>query len=414
MDSGVSYVGTRLPQGVVRRGVGADRRPRVMFVSSERPATPGGMERHALRLAAGLHPYASALVFACPGKSSTEELAHEAGLDTIPYELRHTSDLKGAWCLAKAIRRHGIDIVHVHARRDFFPCVLAILMRCLVDFSFRHRPKLVLHCHQISNLARQTALTKLLFTLFADRVYGVSQAVCDRLNQRDLIVPRQAIRLLYNGIDTTRYSLSIEKTVSFRQYYRRLWGIDEDAPVIGTIGRIYDKGQETILDLMPRLLEHVPNLKYVAIGPDKDLDNTIDKFRREVDARKLTNAVIVPGPSRNDVPDMLNAFDCVIQLPQYEAFGLVLIEAGAAGLPVIVGDVGGCREVVQQDVNGLLVPSGDADAIVAAVARLFDPVSGEGERLRLGRAGREITANRFSLDDRILELALDYNSLCRI
>jgi glycosyltransferase involved in cell wall biosynthesis len=350
---------------------------------------------------------------ACPSASATEEFTHDIGLQTVPFNLEKSNDMKEAWALACAIRQYNVDIVHVHARRDFFPSIAALIMNGVLRLSFAKRPRLILHCHQTSNLARPSLATKLLFTLFTDRVYAVSNAVIDRLNARDLIVPSSKIKLFYNGISANDYIISHEKAENYRAYYREIWGVPTEASVIATIGRIYDKGQEILLRLMPRLLQIIPDLKYIAIGPDKDAVDTVEKFRNEVKERNLFDSVIVPGPATHNVPQILTAIDCIVQLPVFEAFGLVLIEAGAAGLPVIASNIGGCPEVVEDNVSGIVINLSDDEAIIAAIAKMFDPVDGKKLREKFGKAGREKATNRFSINENIQYLVSEYSDLCK-
>ena len=108
-----------------------------------------------------------------------------------------------------------------------------------------------------------------------------------------------------------------------------------------------------------------------------------------------------------DVPAAMAGFDILAHLPSDESFGLALAEAMAAGLPTVATDIGGCREVVQDGVTGLLVPLADAQALAEALERLLDPQAGTEQRARLGAAGRARVLSEFSLDrqmERLQEL----------
>lgn len=99
----------------------------------------------------------------------------------------------------------------------------------------------------------------------------------------------------------------------------------------------------------------------------------------------------------DDMPGLFASVDAVI-LPSYrEGLPKGLIEAGASGLPLVTTDVPGCREVVTNEVDGLLVPARDAEALARAIARLHDDPA---LRARLGAAARETALREF--DERIV------------
>jgi glycosyltransferase involved in cell wall biosynthesis len=98
---------------------------------------------------------------------------------------------------------------------------------------------------------------------------------------------------------------------------------------------------------------------------------------------------------RRDVPDLLSAMDILVLPSHTEGFGLALVEAMAAGLPVIATSVGALPEVVTEGENGLLIPPRDAGALAGALERLLsDPALAQ----RLGANARTHVREHFSLD----------------
>ena len=98
---------------------------------------------------------------------------------------------------------------------------------------------------------------------------------------------------------------------------------------------------------------------------------------------------------RSDVPRILQALDLYVQPSVSEAFGLTVVEAAAAGLPIVASDVGGIPEIIEHGVNGLLVPPGDAQALADAIQQLID----DPQRARqLGEAARRTAFERFSAE----------------
>jgi glycosyltransferase involved in cell wall biosynthesis len=99
----------------------------------------------------------------------------------------------------------------------------------------------------------------------------------------------------------------------------------------------------------------------------------------------LEEHVTVLGP-RNDIPELMGTSDLVIHTSLSEGFGNVLIEAMAAGVPVIASDIPACREVLDDGRAGILVPPGDPGGLAAAIERIL---GSDAERARMAEAGRE-------------------------
>ena len=134
-----------------------------------------------------------------------------------------------------------------------------------------------------------------------------------------------------------------------------------------------------------------PEAHFLLVGPsdEKSLDRLAPHQLAE-----LTRAVNWPGP-RSDVPQVLAASD-VFVLPTFYREGIprVLLEAASMGLPLVTARSPGCGEVVEEGVNGHLVPARDAAALAAAVARL---VVDAGARSRFGAESRRRAVARFDL-----------------
>jgi glycosyltransferase involved in cell wall biosynthesis len=113
---------------------------------------------------------------------------------------------------------------------------------------------------------------------------------------------------------------------------------------------------------------------------------------------------------RDDVDELYGAMDLYLLASYREGFPRSAMEAAAMGLPVVVTNVRGCRQVVEDGVTGALVPVGDAGAIADAVAAL---AGDDARRAAMGRAGREKAAKEFD-DQRVIEITLEvYEQLLR-
>ena len=111
--------------------------------------------------------------------------------------------------------------------------------------------------------------------------------------------------------------------------------------------------------------------------------------------------------ARNDVPKLLKQADIFMLISDWEGLPLSILEAMRAGLPVIASDVGGVKEAVEDDVNGFLIPKGDAGLLKD---RLISLLSSEELRLRMGKASRKKFQRGFTISQMVEKTISVYNS----
>lgn len=185
--------------------------------------------------------------------------------------------------------------------------------------------------------------------------------------------PRSRTVQLPRGVDLSRFSPDARKAGFWREL-----GAPE-GPVIAYLGRVSrEKGLETLADAFERLLQTHPDavLAVVGDGPWKG------HFRERL---AHTGRAIFPGEIKGDLLAHALASADLFAFPSTtDTFGNAVLEAIACGVPAVVTDQGGPKEIVQDGVSGVVVPGGDADSMARAMARLLsDPV----ERQRLSVAG---------------------------
>jgi len=200
---------------------------------------------------------------------------------------------------------------------------------------------------------------------------------------RRLRVPERRLHLLGNGIDLTRFDPDrVDR--SRRKELRREWGIPDDAIVCGVVGRlVWEKGYREVFDAARQLRARVPDLHFVVVGPSDDdkADGITEHDLRE--AARGANLTFLG--LRQDVDACYTAFDLFALASHREGFPRAAMEAAALGLPVVATDIRGCRQVVDDGANGVLVPPRDAARLAAAI----ETVATDGAlRRRMGEAGR--------------------------
>jgi glycosyltransferase involved in cell wall biosynthesis len=156
---------------------------------------------------------------------------------------------------------------------------------------------------------------------------------------------------------------------------------------VGIVGRLAPwKGQDVFLDGFSRVFADTPVIAVVVGAPLFGEEEWEERLRRDVERLGLDGRVEFRG-FRSDVLTELRRLDVVVHASVVaEPFGQVIVEAMAAGVPVVATAAGGAAELVQHDINGLLYPPGDAGALGEALRRLASDPS---LRRRLARAGRE-------------------------
>lgn len=216
--------------------------------------------------------------------------------------------------------------------------------------------------------------------LGADRVIAISAFVRRRL--RDVNgVPADRLRLVYNGVEIERFAGEP------RGLLQSVLGVPRDTPVVFASGRAQPyKGIPVLIEAASRLPR--TTFAYCGDGP------ALSAFREQAARLGLANFHFLGR--RDDVPELLrDAAIAVVPAVWAEAFGLTVVEAMAAGVPVIASRVGGIPELVQEGITGLLVPAGDPAALASAITGLLDDPA---RRAALGAGGRRAARERFTID----------------
>jgi glycosyltransferase involved in cell wall biosynthesis/ribosomal protein S18 acetylase RimI-like enzyme len=222
--------------------------------------------------------------------------------------------------------------------------------------------------------------------------------------RRARVVPGLRSVLLGNGTDLSRFdpsSVSAERMVALRDEL----GIPRDAPVVGTVGRlVQEKGYREFFHAAARIRSTMPEARFVAIGgPDPGKGDAIS----EKEVSEAGDHVTFTG-WRKDVRDLLAMMD-VFVLPSWrEGMPRSAIEAAAMGKPMVLTDIRGCREVVRDGLDGLLVPPRSRQLLTGAISRLLvDPEL----RHRLGQSARARARERFDEEKVVERVVARYREL---
>ncbi len=285
-----------------------------------------------------------------------------------PFEIRRMAD---------RFREVGAHVVHAHARAPGTTATLAARRARVPVIAGVHNTGTIRHFrHRIQErlLARMRAAV----VCVSDRV------------RRDYVaatgVPAHRVRVLYNGIDVG----AIASLPREREAVRAEFGMPPDAILAVCPARLVpQKGHDLLVDAFARVASRHTRAHLLLAGEGP----LAVPLAETIDAAGLRGRVVLAGP-RRDVPRLLRAADLAVLASHREGFSNVVLEALAAGTPLVVTDVGGNREAMEGEATGRLVPPGDPDAL----ARALDQLLADGDlRTRLGEAAAR-RAWRFDLD----------------
>jgi glycosyltransferase involved in cell wall biosynthesis len=277
------------------------------------------------------------------------------GLPTITFT--PSSAPRDTVRLARLLRRLRPDVVHV---MDVWPAahVAARLARAPRLLLTHHTPELPRHDNLVGRLVFRAG--------WAARPEIVYTSEADRRSDR-----RSPSRVIALGIDLDRFDVE-----------RR----PHEGAVVGNVARLAEqKGQRTLVEAAPLVLERHADARFVMVG-DGELRPELERLARGLPFEFRG--------ARDDVPEQLAEMDVFAFPSRFEGLCLAVIEAQAAGIPVVATPVGGIQETVVDGQTGLVVAVGDAAALAGGITRLLDD---QVLAARLADEARRRVRERFSI-----------------
>lgn len=338
------------------------------------PTCCGGIESHSDTLASILFGRGHNVIVGCWKGGSIEIGAGKLVLPSRRITIRNSGDLTAIFRIIRVSLKERIDVVIANAGREYWPAAVAAKVA---------GAKVIFIRHQTDRLKKTTCM---LINNYVDRIVAVSSAVRNVLIKSG--VSGNKIDVIHNSIDPERFNFNkIDRNKT-----RNELGIYKGDIVVGTAGSLSrGKGIYELLSAVSLLAEKYPALKLLFVGKGPEMKD----IKREAENLFMKGRVIFTG-MRRDIARMYAAMDIFV-LPSTceEAFGMVLIEAMSMGKPVIGTAVGGIPDIIRNNVNGTLIPPGDAGAIAEAIARYLDD-----EELckRIASEGRNSALRNFSDD----------------
>lgn len=276
--------------------------------------------------------------------------------------------------LMKLIRDEKTQIIHAHTR------IAQVLGRMAGIFT---GIPMVSTCHGLYSLRPGRRF----FPCWGNRVVAISKSVENLLRHDYHLAVPDEVTLIPNGVETARFLKPVPEEQ--RDDYRQRHGIWGD-PIIGSVARLSPvKGLDLLLKVLPSLVKKYPNLQLLLIGDGPEKEALIRQAYALGVERRL---VLCASAADTRIPLSLMK---IFAAPSWnEGFGLALVEAMAAGVPVVASNTGGPAETIEHGKTGLLVPAGDTPALEQAIDSLL---SDPGKADCIAQAARRLALERYDM-----------------
>ena len=277
------------------------------------------------------------------------EVERESASDEVIFLGYAPKDIKGLKIRAM------LDLRRLAKQRDYAFCIAHRFKPIYITLMATRLPVIGIH-HSFGVYNRWNR--RFAINRFRNRVLllGVSDAITDEIRSDLGDWPEHRAQRLYNRIDLA----SVQADQVGREEARTHLGLPQDAWVVGNVGRLHpDKDQDTLIRGFAQALPTLPPNSLLAIMGKGRLEARLKALVAELG---LNDSVLFLGQIKNG-RRYFKAFDVFALTSDHEPFGMVLLEAMAAGVPLISSDCGGAREIVSG--AGSLFPLGDAQALAA-------------------------------------------------
>lgn len=300
--------------------------------------------------------------------------AAKAGLPVIPMPLRGEWDLFSARRIAGLLKEEGYTHLHLHSSHAQGIGLAAAFMARFLNVIVTRRVDFVPKNHLMNRWKYGPGVA---------RFVAISTAISNIL--KGFGVPADRVRLVPSGVDPEKPKPGTGERV------RNELGLAPGQPLIGNIAALADhKGQKYLVEAVPLVLAERPDARFAIVG-DGEL---LDELQKRAAELNLGKSLVFTG-FRKDVEAVMDALDVFVMPSVMEGLGTAALDALAARKPVVAASSGGLPDIIEDGVNGFLVPPKSPEALAGAILKLL-------QNSALGAAfaekGHEVLQKRFSAD----------------
>lgn len=306
-------------------------------------------------------------------KENMQKVRDNEGIETIDLEMTREitpqQDLASLYKLYKILKREKPFIVHTHTPKAGIVGMMAAKMA-----GVKHRLHTVAGLPLVEATGNKRKILNQVERLTyacATKVYPNSKGLEDIILKHKFTKPEK-LKVLANGSSNgINIKIFDPEVISDEQkvQLRTELGLKSDDLVLVFVGRIVrDKGINELMKAFHTLSQKYDQLKLLMVGPYED---ALDPISAEASKEIATNAAIISLGWQDDVRPYFAISDILI-FPSYrEGFPNVVLQAGAMGLVSIVSDINGCNEIIEEGINGMIIPVKNSQAIENAIESLM-------------------------------------------
>jgi glycosyltransferase involved in cell wall biosynthesis len=332
------------------------------------------------------------------------DILRAKGVSIYNLDTSHSYYWNVAVEMANLIKKQDISLIHSHT--PFAGSILTCIAGKIAGVP------VINHAH-VCNYINNNFVIRLYQKLMS---WCISKTCCDAIisvsNQvkKEAILEgcdRKKIHVVYNG--TPLKSLNNIQSVSVQESIRKQLDIPNNVPVVVHVGRLCEtKGQHLLIKAASHLRQHGLEIIYLIVGEDLVQNGKYFQYLKELTKEfKVSDLVWFLG-QRSDIFQLLVTADLLVLPSSAEGLPLVILEAMAAGKPVVATNVGGVAEIVEHQKTGLLISVGDVSGLAEAI--LWMVQNPESAR-KMGDKGLEIVQENFSVEKMQREIFNVYNRI---
>jgi glycosyltransferase involved in cell wall biosynthesis len=286
------------------------------------------------------------------------------------------------------VKKERFDLIHAHTR-------VTQVLGSLVSFFARVPMVTTAHGYYKPRFGRR------LFGCWGKRVIAISPLVAQEL-EKSHRVPKSKLRVIFNGMDIEGYRKRVLEAEA--DAFRRQLGVGSETFLIGCISRLVrDKGHEVLIEAAAKLSKK-HDIFLVMIGDGRQKKRILDLIQKHKLQKK---AALLPA--RPQLEEVFAALDVFVHPATFkEGFGLTVLEAMAAKIPVVVSDIWAINSIIRNHVNGFLVPPKNAGELSKTLSWVIE---NQPQAAAIAQNAFEMASSAYSLQRMASEVETVYEEV---
>ena len=344
---------------------------KILFVNNFRKR--GGGEEFLRDLLPGLVERGVSVGLVCRPGTPLTDMFSNSQISLFPIQRSGLHFVSAVWKMARIIRDNSFEFVNIQRGHDIIQAWLAALLS-------GKRP-LLLYTLQVPEFIQ----SRFLLSRMA-KIVTISRYIRDKLAAfYPTVAPR--INIIHYGIELDKF----RRETTRRSLLRDRFGLLPETRIIGAVGDLW-KNQIEFLDALVLIRQELPGTRFALVASERGVTQ-IEAFKQRAEQLRLADAVIWTGRlSKEDMPSFYADIDVAVSTHPNEGFGIWVLEALAAGTPVVSVNAGGIRDSLEGCPAGVLVNGGPQE-MADAVVRILKDAS---FRAMMADAGPRWIEERFS------------------